>query len=76
MRTTREVRHIMVSIDRPPKEVYAFVSNPGNTPKCATGLGDSIKQEGYPCSFMRPPASVPGKARLPYREKSGNPSCR
>ncbi len=41
--TTREVRHISVSIDRPPDEVYAFVSNPENLPKWATGLGGSIK---------------------------------
>jgi hypothetical protein len=42
--TTQEVRHISVSIDRPPEEVYTFVSNPENTPKWATGLGGSIKQ--------------------------------
>ena len=42
--TTQEVRHISVSIDRPPEEVYAFVSDPGNTPKWASGLGTSIQQ--------------------------------
>ncbi len=43
MRTTHPVRHISVSINRLPGEVYAFVSNPENLPKWATGLGGSIK---------------------------------
>jgi hypothetical protein len=42
MEMTYQVRHISVSIDRPPDEVYSFVSNPGNVPKWATGLGGSI----------------------------------
>lgn len=42
MRTTCQVRHITVSINRSPGEVYAFVANPENLPKWATGLGDSI----------------------------------
>jgi hypothetical protein len=37
------VRHISVSINRPPDEVYAFVSDPKNLPKWATGLGGSIQ---------------------------------
>ena len=44
MRKTYQVRHISVSIDRPPNEVYSFASNPVNTPKWATGLGGSIKK--------------------------------
>ena len=44
MRTTHQVRHISVFIDRPPNEVYSFVSNPENLPKWATGLGNSIKK--------------------------------
>jgi len=44
MRMTHQVRHISVSIDRPSDEVYSFVSNPGNLPKWATGLGGSIKK--------------------------------
>jgi hypothetical protein len=43
MQRTNQVRHISVSIDRPPADVYAFVSNPENLPKWATGLGGSIK---------------------------------
>ena len=44
MSTTHQVRHISVSIDRPPDEVYSFVSNPENLAKWATGLGGSIKE--------------------------------
>jgi hypothetical protein len=43
-RTTHQVRHISVSIDRLPNEVYSFVSNPENLPKWATGLGDAINK--------------------------------
>jgi hypothetical protein len=43
MSTMYQVLHISVSINRPPNEVYAFVSNPENLPKWATGLGGSIK---------------------------------
>ncbi len=43
MKTTYQVRHITVSIKRPPDEVYAFVSNPENLPKWATGLSGSIR---------------------------------
>jgi hypothetical protein len=42
--TTYQVRHISVPINRPPDEVYVFVSNPENVPKWATGLGGSIKK--------------------------------
>ena len=41
---TYQVKHISVSINRPPQEVYAFVSNPENLPKWATGLGGSIRK--------------------------------
>jgi hypothetical protein len=37
-----EVRHISVSINRAPEEVYRFVSDPQNLPRWATGLGGSI----------------------------------
>lgn len=42
-RTLQAVRHISVSINRPPNQVYDFASNPENLPKWATGLGGSIK---------------------------------
>lgn len=43
MITTYQVRHISVSVNRPPGEVYAFAANPENLPKWATGLGGSIR---------------------------------
>jgi uncharacterized protein YndB with AHSA1/START domain len=42
---TFPARHISVSLDRPPAEVYAFASNPENLPQWAAGLsGGSIEQ--------------------------------
>jgi hypothetical protein len=37
-------RIISVSIDRPSREVYDFVSNPANLPRWASGIGASIEQ--------------------------------
>ena len=36
--STLVVRHVSVSIDRPPGDVYRFVSNVDNLPKWASGL--------------------------------------
>jgi hypothetical protein len=44
MATQHAVRHISVSIRRPPREVYDFASNPENLPKWATGLAGGIKK--------------------------------
>ena len=41
-----EVRHLSVSIARPPSVVYAFASNPANTPAWASGLAGGIKHVG------------------------------
>ena len=41
---THQVRHISVAIKRSPQDVYSFVSDPGNLPKWATGLGGSIRK--------------------------------
>ena len=41
---THQVRHISVTINRRPQEVYSFVSDPANLPRWATGLGGSIGQ--------------------------------
>jgi uncharacterized membrane protein len=40
---THQVRHISVTINRTPHEVYSFVSDPHNLPKWATGLGGSLR---------------------------------
>lgn len=66
MQTTHQVRHISVSINRTPGEVHAFVSNPENLPKWATGLGGSIKNvqgEWIADSPM-------GKVRIRFAEKN------
>ena len=39
-------RHVSISINCPPDEVYAYVSNPENLPNWASGLSASIRQEG------------------------------
>jgi uncharacterized protein YndB with AHSA1/START domain len=41
-----EVRHVSVSIDRPPDLVYQFAANPENMPKWAVGLGTSFRPRG------------------------------
>lgn len=43
MKTFPAVRHISVSIDRPPEEVYAFAAEPANLPRWARGLSGSIE---------------------------------
>lgn len=43
---TWSATHISVSINRSPKEVYDFTSNPLNMPKWAAGLSGSIKKDG------------------------------
>lgn len=41
------VRHLSVSIARPPAEVYAFASDPRNLPRWAAGLaGSGIERDG------------------------------
>jgi hypothetical protein len=46
MADTFEVRHISVSIVRPPGEVYAYISDGANLALWATGLGASFQREG------------------------------
>jgi hypothetical protein len=41
-----EVRHISVSIDRPPSKVYSFISKGENLPQWATGLGNKFRRVG------------------------------
>lgn len=44
-RTLMEARHISVSINRRPPDVYAFASDPLNLPAWASGLSGSINEE-------------------------------
>jgi uncharacterized protein YndB with AHSA1/START domain len=60
------VRHLTVSIQRPPDEVYAFVASPENLPHWATGLGE-VRREGG--EFF---ATVPevGDVKLIFAERN------
>ncbi len=40
----KEVRYLSISIEREPKVVYAFTSNPENLPQWASGLGQGVKR--------------------------------
>jgi hypothetical protein len=40
-----EVRHVSVSIDRPPDVVYQFAATPENMPQWAVGLGTSFRRQ-------------------------------
>ena len=44
MGTFPGVRHVSVSIERPPGEVYEFAVNPENLPRWARGLSGSIEK--------------------------------
>jgi hypothetical protein len=46
MDTTSEVRHITVSIDRSPQDVYAFISDGANLARWASGVGTTVRREG------------------------------
>jgi uncharacterized protein YndB with AHSA1/START domain len=55
-----EVRNISVSIQRPPGEVYAFITNGDNVPRWAAGLGTTMRRvdgewlaEGGPVGRVR-----------------------
>jgi hypothetical protein len=38
-----EVRHVTVSVQRSPADVYAFAANGANLPRWASGLGDTAE---------------------------------
>lgn len=40
----RSVRHVSVTIDRTPKEVYEFAARPENLPRWARGLSSGIRR--------------------------------
>ena len=66
MRRTNQVRHISVSIDRLPGDVYVFVSDPANLPKWATGLSGSIRNVQGKWIADSPM----GKIRIRFAEKN------
>lgn len=46
MQPLLEVRHISVSIQRSPQDVYRFASDPRNLPRWASGLSAGIRNVG------------------------------
>jgi len=64
-----EPRIISVSIARDPREVYAFVSNPANLPRWASGIGSSIEQIKGEWSAQTP--NGPVKVRFAPRNDLG-----
>jgi len=46
MSDLRDVRHISISIERSPDEVYQFAKNPENLPRWAAGLASGIDRIG------------------------------
>jgi hypothetical protein len=63
MSRTFEVRHVDVSIDRPARDVYAFMSNGENLVRWATGLGTTYERDGDDWLVQGPDGLV--RARLP-----------
>ena len=53
-----EVRYLSVSIEREPKVVYAFTSNPENLPQWAAGLGQGVNRAGEHWEVKTPEGSV------------------
>jgi hypothetical protein len=51
-------RHVSVGIERPPDEVYAFVSDPANLPRWATAFSLSVRQSGDEWIVETPEAPV------------------
>ncbi len=66
MSTTHQALHVSISINRPPNEVYAFVSNPANLPRWATGLGGSIRNENGEWIADAPM----GKVKIKFTERN------
>ncbi|MDB5807612.1 MAG: hypothetical protein JWN73_4934 [Betaproteobacteria bacterium] len=42
----KQVRHLSIAIERTPRDVYAYASNPENMPAWAAGLGHGISRAG------------------------------
>lgn len=42
--TTHTARHISISVERPPRDVYRFVSHVPNLPRWAHGLGTTVRE--------------------------------
>ena len=67
--TAPDVRHISVTISRPPHEVYDFASKPENLARWAAGLAGSIERVGGEWTAKSPLGTV--KVRLVPRNAFG-----
>jgi uncharacterized protein YndB with AHSA1/START domain len=63
---TSSSRHLSVSVDRPPADVYAFVRDPANLPRWSTGVGSSVVREDGEW-FVETPA---GRARIRFAPRN------
>jgi hypothetical protein len=66
MRMFPAVRHISVSVERPPAEVYLFAAEPENLPRWAKGLSGSIEKVGGEWIASSPM----GKVRVRFVERN------
>jgi Polyketide cyclase / dehydrase and lipid transport len=66
MHSLHEVRHVSVSIARPPGEVYAFASKPENLPRWASGAAGTIQLVNGEWIADGPA----GKARIRFVERN------
>jgi uncharacterized protein YndB with AHSA1/START domain len=64
-----EVRHVTVSIDRPPRAVYEFAADVENLPRWAAGLGTSYRRDGDVLVASGPLGTV--KVRFVERNELG-----
>jgi hypothetical protein len=69
MGSTFDVRHISISIDRAPGEVYAFIADGANLPRWATGLGSTVERDGDHWRIDGPLGTV--QVRLPRPNEFG-----
>jgi hypothetical protein len=61
------VRHVSVSIARPPGDVYAFAANPENLTRWAQGLASALQREGD--SWVAD--SPMGRVSIRFTERNG-----
>jgi hypothetical protein len=67
MPTVRPVRHVSVSIARPPGDVYAFLADPRNVPSWASGLASKVEQVAAKWIGEGPT----GKVRIRFTPRNG-----
>ena len=66
MATVLESRTLSITIARPPRQVYEFVSNPENLPRWAAGLGKSVRKSDVGWIVDTPQ----GPAQIRFAEKN------